>query len=60
MIVLQELGLKVIGVVGILLKSKRANLIPLVRPFLDQLREAGFRLQDDVYREALHLADEGI
>ncbi len=56
----EELGLKVIGVVGILLKSKRANLIPLVRPFLDQLREAGFRLQDDVYREALHLADEGI
>ena len=56
----EELGLEVIGVVGILLKSKRANLIPLVRPFLDQLRGAGFRLRDDVYQEALRLAGEGI
>lgn len=56
----EDLGLKVIGVVGILLKSKCANLIPLVRPLLDRLREAGFRLRDDVYLEALRLAGEGL
>ncbi len=54
----EALGLKVIGVIGILVKSKRANLIPLVRPLLDQLRETGFRLRDDVYLEALQLAGE--
>lgn len=53
-----ELGLEVTGVVGILLKGKRAGLISLVRPLLDQLQQAGFRLQDDVYREALRLAGE--
>jgi len=56
----EGLGLKVIGVVGILLKGKRAGLIPLVQPLLDQLREAGFRLRDDVYREALRLAGEDL
>lgn len=54
----EDLGLEVIGVIGILVKGKRAGLIPLVQPLLDQLRETGFRLQDDVYREALHLAGE--
>lgn len=54
----EDLGLKVIGVVGILLKGKRAGLIPFVQPLLDQLRRSGFRLQDGIYHEALRLADE--
>ncbi len=56
----EDLGLEVTGVVGILLKGKRAGLIPLVRPLLDQVRKAGFRLRDDVYQEALRLAGEDL
>ena len=33
---------------------------PLVQPLLDQLREAGFRLREDVYQEALRLAGEDL
>ena len=54
----EDLGLKVIGVIGILLKGKQVGLIPLVQPLLDQLQRSGFRLRDDLYREALRLADE--
>lgn len=56
----KELGLEVTGVVGILLKGKRAGLISQVRPLLDQLQQAGFRLQDDVYSEALRLGGEDL
>lgn len=53
-----ELGLEVVGVVGILLKGKHAGLVSRVGPLLDQLQEAGFRLQGEVYRDALRLAGE--
>jgi uncharacterized protein len=54
----EQLGLEVTGIVGLLLKSKQANLIPLIRPTLDQLLAVGFRLNDDIYKEALALAGE--
>jgi uncharacterized protein len=38
----EQLGLEVSGIVGLLLKSKQANLIPLVRPKLEQLLTVGF------------------
>ncbi|MBK7917813.1 MAG: DUF3368 domain-containing protein [Chloroflexi bacterium] len=54
----EQLGLEVTGIVGLLLKSKQVDLIPLIRPELDHLLAAGFRLNEDVYREALALAGE--
>lgn len=54
----EQLDLEVTGIVGLLLKSKQVGLIPLIKPKLDHLLAAGFRLNDDVYLEALALAGE--
>ena len=56
----QRLGLKVLGVVGILLAGKSRDLLPEVRPHLDALREvAGFHLSSSLCQMALELAGEG-
>jgi len=55
-----RLGLRVSGVVGILLEAKAQSHIDAVRPLLDRLRlEAGFFVSEGLYQLALELADEG-
>jgi uncharacterized protein len=55
----QRLGLRFIGVVGLLIEAKTKGHIAKVRPCLDKLRqEAGFYLSDSVYRHAMMLAQE--
>lgn len=58
--VARRLGLKVLGVAGVLLEGKVAGEIAAVRPYLDALRQtAGFYLNEAVYRRVLALAGEG-
>lgn len=55
----QRLGVRVLGVVGILLQAKTQGAIDEIRPHLDALRQtAGFFLSDSVYAHALALANE--
>ena len=54
----EHLGLKVVGIIGVLLRAKRADLILAVRPHLDALQVAGFRMAEGLYQEALRLAGE--
>lgn len=54
----ESLGLKVVGCVGVLIRAKRANLIPAVQPLLTALWSAGFHLAPELYREALRLVNE--
>lgn len=55
----QYLNLRVMGVVGLLVRAKTIGLLPRIHPQLDALREqAGFYLSEAVYREALRLANE--
>jgi len=55
----QRLGLRVLGVVGILLAAKSRGFIQSVRPHLDALRQvAGFYIDDALYDHALSLAGE--
>lgn len=54
-----SLALPYTGVVGLILAAKARGLVSLVRPILDSLRiQAGFRLADPVYLEALRRAGE--
>ena len=51
------LGIRTVGIVGILFQAKEAGLIPAMRPLLDRLQsEAGFwiaaRLREDVLARA--------
>ena len=49
----QRLGLKTVGVVGVLIEAKARGLIAEVGPLLERLRqEAGFYLSDRVIHEA--------
>ena len=55
----KRLGLRVVGVVGVLLEAKANGSVDIVRPRLDGLRQtAGFYLSESLYRHALALAGE--
>lgn len=54
-----RLGLRPLGVVGILLEAKRRGEIEEIRSLLDALRsQAGFFLSDSLYQQALNQAGE--
>lgn len=55
-----RLGVRAIGLAGVLLEAKCKRVIPAVKPYLDALRDvAGFRLGDEVYAQVLRDAGEG-
>ncbi|MDJ0838870.1 MAG: DUF3368 domain-containing protein [Acidobacteriota bacterium] len=55
----QRMGLRVVGVVGLLLEAKNRGLLSSVRPWLERLQtEAGFYLSKRLFRYALGLAKE--
>ena len=57
--VAQTLGLRTIGVLGILLRAKTERLLPAVSPVLDALqREAGFWVSESLRKEVLRVAGE--
>jgi uncharacterized protein len=57
--VAQRLGLRVVGVVGLLIEAKERGLLPAIRPHLRALRQtAGFYVSEALYRYALELVGE--
>lgn len=53
-----SLGLRCIGLIGVLIAAKRRGLIASIKPHLDALRDvAGFRVDDALYQQVLK--DEG-
>ena len=52
--VCKELGLKVTGILGIILKAWRNGKIPLLKDVMDELiYKAGFRISDELYQSIL-------
>ena len=52
-------GLKITGVLGILLLAKRQGAIAIVKPVMDDLvTQAGFRISSQLYAEVLKAASE--
>ena len=52
-------GLRVTGILGVLLAAKRQNLLSEVRPIMNALiQQANFRISPQLYREVLQLARE--
>ena len=56
--VAQQMGMKVIGTVGMLLRAKRQGVIAEVKPILLKLTEANFRIGQGIIQEALRLSGE--
>jgi predicted nucleic acid-binding protein len=54
----EQLGLKPIGIVGLLIKAKRADLIHSLPQLLNSLQSSGFRLSSGLFEEAIRLGDE--
>ena len=54
----KKLGQPVTGLVGLLLLAKRQGLVPAVVPLLEQVRQAGYWLSDEVLSVAKTLASE--
>jgi uncharacterized protein len=54
-----RLGLRFIGLLGVLLEAKKARLLPAVKPALDDLvSRAGFRVRPSLYQAVLTSAGE--
>jgi uncharacterized protein len=54
-----QLGLRTIGILGILLSAKAAGLIPRIAPVVEMLeRDAGFWITEKLRREVLRRASE--
>ena len=56
--VAQQMGMKVIGTVGMLLRAKRQGVIAEVKPLFMRLTEVNFRLSQGIIHEALRLSGE--
>ena len=56
--VAKQLGVKIIGTIGILLLAKQKNLIPSVKPILTLLKNGHYFLSDQLIKEALMRAGE--
>ena len=56
--VASDLGLNIIGTVGILLLAKKKGYYKEIKPIIDKLLEKGFRLSKDVVEYVLKEADE--
>lgn len=55
---LDQLGVKKIGTLGILLKAKRLGLLPVIRPAVETLHQQGFSLSQTVIDAVLEQAGE--
>ena len=58
-IVAARLGIRFIGLLGILIEAKQRDIIPLVKPCVDSLiSQAGFWIGKDLYGQVLQAAGE--
>ena len=55
----EEIGLKIIGSLGVLLQAKQKGLISVVKPLIDDLiQKAEFRVHPALYQQVLNIAGE--
>jgi predicted nucleic acid-binding protein len=53
-----SIGLHVVGTFGLLLRAKEQQLLPAVKPLLDQLLAFGFHAGEELVSEVLRIAGE--
>jgi predicted nucleic acid-binding protein len=44
--------------VGVLIEAKNKGYIQSIKPYMEKLRNTGFRMSEDLYQMALNTADE--
>ena len=53
-----QLGIPLVGTLGVLLAARKAGEVPALRPLLEALTAFGYRLRPDLVRETLRRAGE--
>jgi predicted nucleic acid-binding protein len=53
-----DLGLRMVGTLGILLRAKEQQLLPAVKPMIDQLLAFGFHADEELVSGVLRIAGE--
>ena len=53
-----QMNLEFIGTLGLLVEAKNQDLIPQVKPYLDQIQQTNFRVSQDIIDYVLELAKE--
>ena len=57
--VAERLGLKITGIIGILIQAKQKGLIDQVKPYLERLiNEANFRISPNLFNNVISLLNE--
>ena len=56
--VAKNLGITIIGTVGILVRAKQSGIIPLLKPILDDLETSGFYISNALREEGLRIVGE--
>ena len=54
----KKLNIELTGTLGILLKAKKKNIIPKVKPYIEKILETNFRISDNIISEILKLSNE--
>jgi hypothetical protein len=54
----ESLGLSVLGTLGLLVQAKQRGVLEAVRPLMDALIAADFRVSEALYKHVVHLAGE--
>ncbi|MDI6734969.1 MAG: DUF3368 domain-containing protein [bacterium] len=54
-----QIGLKVIGLLGILVKAKEKEIVSQVKPLIEALRRERFRVSENLVNEVLKMVGEG-
>jgi predicted nucleic acid-binding protein len=56
--VAKKLVHSIIGMVGVLIEAKNKGYVPAIKPYLEKLRNTGFRMSEGLYQLALRTANE--
>jgi predicted nucleic acid-binding protein len=54
----KQLGLKIIGTIGIFVQAKRLGIIPSIKPILSKMRQTNFRISTQLEETVLKLSGE--
>ncbi len=54
----QQLGLKITGTIGVIVKAKLTGKIPSIKPYLDKIKITNFRISSEIEIQALKEANE--
>ncbi len=54
----ERLGFKITGTLGVLFKAKKLGYIAELKPYIEKLKDVGFRISPKIEEEILRKSDE--